>query len=60
MNFFSFRKSADAPNLDVDNPAGVGFQGEGRRARIYDGFIQANGRTQFFLQAGMREDVVVP
>src|ERR1700687_1848420 len=60
MDFQRFGESANAANLDIDNSAGAGFDGERSAARTDDRLVQANRSAQLFLQARVVVDVVVP
>ena len=55
-----FAKAADAANLDVDDAAGLHIdRGEGV-APVADGFVEADVRSEAFLQHGVKVEVVVP
>src|SRR5580658_2947364 len=60
VNLFGFAESAYASDFDVDDAACPGLERNGRGTCADDRFIEANRGAQFFLQAGVVVDVVVP
>ena len=60
MDLLGFREAANAADFDVDDAACAGLHSNGRGARADDRLVEANGGAQFFLQASVVENVVVP
>ncbi len=55
---FRFAVTANAPELDVNNSAGLQLDGRKRMSRIIDAFIQANRGLNLGLQFRVRVNVV--
>jgi hypothetical protein len=60
MNLARFTEASDAPNLDIDDAARADLDGLGSMTGVANGFVQTNCSTQFRLQLGVIEDIVVP
>ncbi len=57
---YGLTESSDAAVFDVDDAAGLHINGGQRITAVADGFIQADGRSDAFLQHGVVVEVVVP
>src|ERR1700692_2500187 len=60
MDFFGFGKSSNAADFHIDNAACAGLDGNRRGTCADDGLVEADGGAQFFLQASVVKNVIVP